>query len=342
MGCIIGNKKTTSGSPQKKSVPGEKSEQTLKGILLSDLNIEATELLVSGGFGDVVKIPLKSQKDILAVKIMSVSSLSPDDLEEMKKEMMLLDKISSQPIKPRCFPKYYGYFVEGNRGNNLVYNICFKYHPNTLRSYLKEQQESKQSIDFDHLLHFSDTLINGLAFLQLIGICHRDIKPENILLDELKENLIIIDFGAAKNILQQTVKSSQTKMNVTIIGTKPYASPEMLQGLAGDKDETQPGISAGGTSLLQINPYKSDLFSLGLILMELWKVKRVKNRLSQKEYDKMIEELKNEVHGIQTNEIVKRKLESLARVLEKSLKVDPNERWDFIRIFKENVDFYDL
>ena len=342
MGCNIVKNKKNIDSPHKKISP-EKNEETLKGIILSDLDIEATELLVSGGFGDVVKIPLKLKKEILAVKILSVSSLNQDELNEMKKEMMLLEKISYQPIKPRCFPEYFGYFVEVKRGNNLVYNICFKYHPNTLRSYIKELQDSKITIDPTKLLHLSDTLINGLAFLQLLGICHRDIKPENILLDEFKENLIIIDFGAAKNILEQSLKSSQTKMNVTIIGTKPYASPEMLQGLTRDENETQTGLafSAGGTSILQINPYKSDVFSFGLIIMELWKEKRIKNRHSQKEYDNMIEDLQKEVQQIQNDDIIKKRLEKLIKILNKSLKIDPNERWDFIKIFKENLNLND-
>ena len=336
------NLSNLSSSPDKKGGMSQKPDQ-LKGIQLSDLDIEKTELLVSGGFGDVVKIPLKSGKDVLAVKIMSVNSLSQQDLEEMQKEMKLLEKISDQIIKPRCFPKYYGFFLENKRGNNLVYNICFKYHPYTLRSYLKELQESQIAMDAVRILHFTSTLINGLAYLQLLGICHRDLKPENILLDAAKENLTIIDFGAAKNILSQTLKSS-TKMNVTIIGTKPYASPEMLKGLSQANEETQTGglgISTGGTSLLQVNPYKSDVFSLGLIIMELLKSKNIRNRLTQTEYDLKIGEVEEQLKNVKINEQQKRKFGILIKILAKSLKVEPNDRWDFLRIFKEHLDIYD-
>jgi serine/threonine protein kinase len=39
-------------------------------------------------------------------------------------------------------------------------------------------------------------MINGLEYLQLLGIAHRDLKPENILLDH-KNNPKIIDFSLA-------------------------------------------------------------------------------------------------------------------------------------------------
>ena len=165
-----------------------KPEATLIGFQLSDLNTEAQELLISGGFGDVVKIPFKSGIDVLAVKIMNAKS--KNELEIIKKEIGFLEKISNQPFKPRCFPQYYGYFQENKRGDNLDYNICFKWHPNTLRSYLRERHNSNQPMDPPRVLSFSTTLINGLAFLQLLEICHRDLKPETFYWMQVKRTLL--------------------------------------------------------------------------------------------------------------------------------------------------------
>ena len=188
------------------------------------------------------------------------------------------------------------------------------------------------------VLNFSNTLINGLAFLQILGVCHRDLKPENILLDKSKENLVLIDFGAAKNIISQ-----QTKMTVTIVGTKSYTSPEMLEGFARPKGQIKIGgleINDKGTCFLGMNPYKSDVFSLGLIIMEMWR-SRTKNVLPQKEYDIKIEEGEKEIVKMMGTEEEKKKFKNLAKILRNCLKVEPDERWDFLRIFKENIDSKD-
>lgn len=79
------------------------------------------------------------------------------------------------------------------------------------------------------------------------GIIHRDLKPSNIMIESKRKEPVILDFGLARDFVQDT--------NITqdgqIFGTPTYMSPEQARG---------------ATAI--IGP-KSDLFSLGVILYEL-------------------------------------------------------------------------
>ena len=88
-------------------------------------------------------------------------------------------------------------------------------------------------------------LISALLYLQKEkSISHRDIKLENILI--FKYNLFkLCDFGEAKQKLERNVRN-------TLKGTDFYMSPLLYKGLINQ------------VNYVQHNPYKSDVFSLGI------------------------------------------------------------------------------
>lgn len=43
-------------------------------------------------------------------------------------------------------------------------------------------------------------MFKGLLYLNKLNIAHRDIKPQNILVNDDNWNLIICDFGSAKQL----------------------------------------------------------------------------------------------------------------------------------------------
>ena len=317
-----------------------------EGILFEDLDIETSKVIGKGGFGDVLKITLKSDKNkSLAVKVMNVHNKDKQAIDDMNNEMDLLDKISKQSIKPRCFPIYYGYFVEFHRGFYTVYNICFNYQPNTLHSFIKEHNDLKIKIKNEILIKFFNTLVSGFCFLQLMGICHRDLKPQNLLLDETKENLTVIDFGASKNVISQTIHASQTKVNVTVIGTKSYCSPEILEAFQRDLAVSQnsPIDTTGDMMKIKINPFKSDAFSFGLLVFELMTLEKLKNNSNQEKIDARVEMIKKQISQDNVvSEEIRKKLEGMTKILSKCLQINPQERWDFIQIFTETIDFSDM
>lgn len=106
-------------------------------------------------------------------------------------------------------------------------------------------REKKRSISFKHAIDIGIQIADGLAAAHEKGIVHRDIKPENIMVR--KDGIVqIMDFGLAK--LRGTV-TRLTKDGSTV-GTVAYMSPEQVQGQEVD--------------------HRSDIFSLGIVLYELF------------------------------------------------------------------------
>jgi predicted ATPase/predicted Ser/Thr protein kinase len=109
------------------------------------------------------------------------------------------------------------------------------------------------------LIPIAVQLAEGLAKAHEAGIIHRDLKPENVMLSD-DERVKILDFGLAKLALEseQASDSSTTAICQTessaILGTVAYMSPEQASGQPLD--------------------FRSDQFSLGLVLYEMATGKR--------------------------------------------------------------------
>lgn len=68
------------------------------------------------------------------------------------------------------------------------------------------------------------TLVEALGILETHKLFHRDIKPANIVLRDTDKSPVLIDFGAAKSVLDEA-----TQMH-TRVGTEHYRAPEQLAG----------------------------------------------------------------------------------------------------------------
>ena len=105
-------------------------------------------------------------------------------------------------------------------------------------------REKGSSLQLKQSIEIGIQLSDGLGAAHEKGIVHRDIKPENIMLQK-DGRVRIMDFGLAK------LKSASrlTKVGSTV-GTTGYMSPEQVQGQESD--------------------HRSDIFSLGVILYEMF------------------------------------------------------------------------
>ncbi len=94
----------------------------------------------------------------------------------------------------------------------------------------------------DKAVEISRDICMGLAAIHIAGILHRDLKPANIIIDANGEARIT-DFGIAG--IEAEVQGAEA-----MVGTPAYMSPEQIDG----KEVTQ----------------KSDIYSLGLLLYEMF------------------------------------------------------------------------
>ena len=88
-------------------------------------------------------------------------------------------------------------------------------------------------------------VVNAIDCMWAFRIVHRDIKPSNIMLGE-NGNIYVIDLGVARHLDQ----TSLTALGATW-GTLGYFSPEQTRGVR------------------QLT-CKSDLYALGIVLIEVW------------------------------------------------------------------------
>ncbi|KAH8245582.1 hypothetical protein KR032_012214 [Drosophila birchii] len=124
-------------------------------------------------------------------------------------------------------------------------NIVMEYVPNgTLRDVIERLPRggSTGGVPEKRLLRFFCDMVIGLEYLHIRCVIHRDIKPENMLLDA-NDRVKIADFGISN------VHAPSTQLQVGM-GTPLYMAPEAM-------------ASQGKVD------FKSDIWSLGLVLYEL-------------------------------------------------------------------------
>jgi serine/threonine protein kinase/regulator of sirC expression with transglutaminase-like and TPR domain len=78
------------------------------------------------------------------------------------------------------------------------------------------------------LLH---DILNVLAFVHQQHVIHRDIKPSNLMRRRQDDRIVLIDFGAVKQVSTQVLNPKTGMTNMTIsIGTQGYMPREQLGG----------------------------------------------------------------------------------------------------------------
>ncbi len=134
----------------------------------------------------------------------------------------------------------------------------------------------------------------GLAAAHGAGVLHRDLKPANIMLDG-RGQVRLTDFGIA--VAAETAKGLELR-----VGTPAYMAPEQLAGRGVD--------------------VRSDIYSLGLVLYELFSGQPVFRADSVKEYTRLHEQeepppLSQIVPGVDVD---------VERLVQQCLRKNPSER----------------
>ena len=148
-------------------------------------------------------------------------------------------------------------------------------------------------LPLDKALETGRKLCAGLASAHERGVLHRDLKPANIMIDA-RGQVIITDFGLAG--LSDQVHGDLRS------GTPAYMSPEQL----------------AGTEVTT----KSDIYSLGLVLYELFTGKRAFEALSVME----LMDLQQRARPVSISTLVKDLDPAVEQVVLRCLAPDPKQR----------------
>ncbi len=112
---------------------------------------------------------------------------------------------------------------------------------------LKEILDSGKSYQPSEIIRIMERMCEALDYAHSQGVIHRDVKPANILIDDTG-NPFLVDFGVAR------LEMSTMTTAGSVMGTPSYMSPEQVMGKSVDS--------------------RADLFSLGVILFELFTNRR--------------------------------------------------------------------
>jgi CHASE2 domain-containing sensor protein/predicted Ser/Thr protein kinase len=116
---------------------------------------------------------------------------------------------------------------------------------------LAEELPSGTQLSEAQVVELLKRILEVLAFLHERHVIHRDLKPSNIMRRQLDQQLVLIDFGAVKQMQPQDYRTSDGNAPdegfTVAIGTRGYAPPEQLAGY--------PGLS-------------SDVYALGMIAIQ--------------------------------------------------------------------------
>ncbi|KAK7259656.1 hypothetical protein RIF29_25268 [Crotalaria pallida] len=211
----------------------------LSTIIQSTDNFSDECKLGKGGFGPVYKGVLPGGKQI-AIK--RLSKTSGQGVEEFKNEVTLIAK-----LQHRNLVRLLACCIEQNE-KLLIY----EYMPNSSLDFHLFDMVKGAQLGWKQRLTIINGIAKGILYLHedsRLRVIHRDLKASNILLDH-EMNPKISDFGLARIFLEDQREANTNR----IAGTYGYMAPEYVRG-----------------GLFSV---KSDVFSFGVILLEIISGKR--------------------------------------------------------------------
>jgi serine/threonine protein kinase len=129
-------------------------------------------------------------------------------------EAEILETLGKHPQIPQLLA-----FFEENRQFSLVQEFIRGHAIDkelTLGTQLKQTE----------VVEMLKEVLHVLVFVHSYGVIHRDIKPSNLIRRESDRHIVLIDFGAVKQIHPQ-----QQEDQTISIGTPSYAPSEQMSGL---------------------------------------------------------------------------------------------------------------
>ncbi|CAN6714652.1 unnamed protein product [Malus baccata var. baccata] len=231
---------------------------TLSEIRAATQCFDRTLVIGEGGFGRVYKGRIKVDGDEDRIDVVAIKRLSRDSAQGVpafRAEVQLLCQLRHPNLISLI-----GFCQE-----NGEFIIVYDYMPNgSLLDYLLDPSNIKNKDHF--LLTWKQRLEICIGVARSIhylhtgvkhAVIHRDVKCSNVLLDQ---NLVpkLSDFGLSKTG-PPVLSNALIRLNSAVAGTHGYADPEYI--LSGQLTE------------------KSDVFSFGMVLLEVLCAKSVSREI---------------------------------------------------------------
>ena len=202
------------------------------------------KIIGSGGFSNVMSAYYKNVKKNVVLKFIDIA----------RKKLIIneckLNKTIADFNDPH-FLEYYGAYKDTELKKVIL----------IIEKGKCSLKDLERNYTFSETMYLLKKLIKPLVKLQRNNIFHGDIKPENIILKKNKRKILYMlsDFGASKEL-----SPDKTEINVNedvFYSTNYYAAPEIV------------------LKYQIYNPFKSDVYSLGITMLVLMGWKKDENKM---------------------------------------------------------------
>ncbi|KAK9936225.1 hypothetical protein M0R45_013076 [Rubus argutus] len=209
----------------------------LNTLIAATDNFSDANKLGQGGFGGVYKGELPNEQTV-AVK--RLSRTSGQGIDEFKNEVALIAR-----LQHRNLVKLLGCCIKGEERM-----LVLEYMPNKSLDFFLFDNTRRSFLDWEKRFDIINGVARGVLYLHQdsrLRIIHRDLKTNNVLLDAEMDPKIS-DFGMARIFQGDQLQTNR------VVGTYGYMSPEY--------------------AVFGRFSTKSDVFSFGIIILEIVSGKR--------------------------------------------------------------------
>lgn len=222
-----------------------------------NLNLDDFEIIKQigeGSFGVIYCVQHKYTSEKYAMK--KIIAHSEKEVNMFKQEYELMNTITDDPKNKYCRKhvlKIYGTDVKKLDSTTFALYVFSELANTDWEQEINQRYKIRKFYTEEELIEILKNTVKTLSEMQRENISHRDIKPQNVLIfNKVGTVYKIADFGEAKEL-----KLSKQQLN-TLRGTELYMSPILFFSL---RNKTSSSFK------INHNPFKSDLFSLGLCML---------------------------------------------------------------------------
>ena len=225
-------------------------------IYIESENMTMKRIIGSGTFGSVYLYKMNETTDVVC-KILKKQGSD----QEFENEVRILMSLRN-PYIVMC----YGIYQNIDTNTNIEHKyIVMEYLPEgSLDKFLKKEDNRKKMKILD-LISLCITTAAGMHYLEKKNIIHRDLSARNLLVFKQQENqkfiVKITDFGMGKQLIEQDLSIYKEKEE-SLFAIK-WAAPEVIKS--------------------RIYSIKSDVWSFGIVLWEIFSWCEIPYNLSNKD-----------------------------------------------------------
>ncbi|MCF4966136.1 bifunctional serine/threonine-protein kinase/formylglycine-generating enzyme family protein [Nostoc sp. CMAA1605] len=180
---------------------------------------EIIKLLGGGGFAVtyLARDNFQPSKPLCVVKQLRPNQTQNRVIEFFEKEAAILERLGKHPYIPQLLAHF-------NQDDNLY----------IVQEFIEGQDLSREifpgkRLSESYVTKLLQDALEILSFVHQQGVIHRDIKPQNLMRRQ-DVKIILIDFGAVKELGTLMINSQGEVNSSVVIGTPGYMSYEQYRG----------------------------------------------------------------------------------------------------------------